>query len=139
MPTLKAIQFRLQIVSHSPSRIVERAKRESAWATRERRDAAGREDCRPQRLTLRVSPFFRGVIFTRARVSPALLSLRENEELLVVYCNLSPSLYTPLGRRSFAPLQKSLQNHRSYMLTEAVSGMVFVPALKLSGTVRAQS
>ena len=44
----------------------------------------------------RLSPFFRGVIFTGARVSLALLSLRENGRLLVVYCNLSPSLYTPL-------------------------------------------
>ena len=38
-----------------------------------------------QRQTLTVSSFSRGVIFTRARVSLALLSLRENEELLEVY------------------------------------------------------
>ena len=41
-----------------------------------RRLAAGREN---------VSPFSRGVIFTRARVSLALLSLRKNEGLVVVY------------------------------------------------------
>ena len=39
-------------------------------------------------------------------------------------------------RRSFAPLQKSPQNHCSYVLTETLPGMVFVPAPKLSGTVR---
>ena len=34
-----------------------------------------------------VSPFSRVVIFTRSRVSLALLSLRKNGELLVVYCS----------------------------------------------------
>ena len=33
----------------------------------------------------RVSPFSHGVIFTRASISLALLSLRENEGLLIVY------------------------------------------------------
>ena len=37
--------------------------------------------------------------------------------------------------RSIAALQKSRWNHRSYAWTEALSGMVFVPALKLSGIV----
>ena len=41
-----------------------------------RRLAAGREN---------VSPLSRGVFFTRARVSLALLSLRKNGGLLVVY------------------------------------------------------
>ena len=35
----------------------------------------------------------------------------------------------------FAPLQKSRQNHRSYVWTEALFGMVFVHAQKLSGRV----
>ena len=38
----------------------------------------------------RVSPFSRGVIFTRARVSLALLSLRENGGLLVVLRQFEP-------------------------------------------------
>ena len=88
------LQFRLRKVSHFPRESETRALENHP--TRERQDAAGREDCRPPRLTRRVSPFFRGVIFTGARVSPALLSLRENGRLLVVYCNLSPSLYTRL-------------------------------------------
>ena len=37
--------------------------------------------------------------------------------------------------RSFAPLQSSRQNHRSYVWTEALSGIIFVPAQKLSGIV----
>ena len=44
-----------------------------------KRQAAGRE-----KNARRVSPFL-GVIFTRARVSLALLSLRKNGGLLVVY------------------------------------------------------
>ena len=38
-------------------------------------------------MEILVSPFSRGVIFTRARVSLALLSLRKNGGLLVVYRN----------------------------------------------------
>ena len=38
-------------------------------------------------------------------------------------------------QRSFAPLQKSHRNHRSYVWTEALSGMVFVPVQKPSGIV----
>ena len=37
--------------------------------------------------------------------------------------------------RSFAPLRKSLRNHRSYVWTEALSGIIFVPAQKVSGIV----
>ena len=48
------------------------------------------------RVTRRFSPFSRGMIFARARVSLALQSLRENEGLLVVYCNLLPSVYRPI-------------------------------------------
>ena len=36
------------------------------------------------------------------------------------------------ARRSFPPLQKSRQNHRSYVWTEALSDMAFVPARKPS-------
>ena len=39
-------------------------------------------------------------------------------------------------RRRFSPLQKSRQNHGSYVWTEALSDMVFLPAQKLlSGIV----
>ena len=37
--------------------------------------------------------------------------------------------------RSIAALQKSRWNHRSYVWTEALSGMVFVPAQKLSSSI----
>ena len=37
------------------------------------------------------------------------------------------------ARRSLAPPQKSRQNHRSYVWTEALPGMVFVSAQELSG------
>ena len=46
--------------------------------------------------------------------------------------------YAPLlksARRSFAPLQKSRRNHHSYVLTEALSGIVVVWAQKLSNIV----
>ena len=36
------------------------------------------------------------------------------------------------ARRSFASLQKPLQNHRSCVLIRALSGMVFAPAQELS-------
>ena len=38
-------------------------------------------------------PFSRGVIFTRARVLLALLSLRKNGGLLVVYLSIEPHLH----------------------------------------------
>ena len=56
-----------------------------------------------------------------------------------VWHRTSPICDAPLSRvakRSFAPLQKSRRNHRSYVWTEALSSMVFVPAQKLSGIVR---
>ena len=37
------------------------------------------------------------------------------------------------ARRSFATLQKSRQNHHSYVWTEVLSGMVFVSAQTRSG------
>jgi len=43
------------------------------------------------------------------------------------------SLEIGTARRGYASLQKSRRNHRSYVWTEALSGMVFVPAQKLSG------
>ena len=58
-----ASKARLRVVPHFSSGIVERAKRERVWK----------------------SPHARGVIFTWARVSHALLSLRKNGRLLVVY------------------------------------------------------
>ena len=46
---------------------------------------------------------------------------------------------TAKARRSFAPLQKSRRNHRSYGWTDTLSGMVIVPAQKLSGRVSERS
>ena len=64
---------RLRVFPHLSSGIVERAKRKRVKITpREKGD------------TLRVSPFSRGVIFTRARVSLAPLPLRTSGGLLVV-------------------------------------------------------
>ena len=60
---------RLRVVPHFSSGIGERAKRERAWKSPHARKGDTR----------------RGVIFTRARVSLALLSLRRNGGLLVVY------------------------------------------------------
>ena len=80
---------RLRVVPHFSSGIRERAKRERAWKS----PHARKGDMR------------RGVIFTRARVSLALLSLRRNGGLLVVYdvawtCSsfIDP---TPSSRRVF--------------------------------------
>ena len=63
------VSTRLRVVPHFSSGIVERAKRERAWKSPHAR------------------LFSRGVIFTRARVSLALLSLRKNGGLLVVCVN----------------------------------------------------
>ena len=63
----------LRVVPHFSWGIVERAKPERAWKSLHARKPVG---CRL---------FSRGVIFTRARVSLALLSLRKNGGLLVVY------------------------------------------------------
>ena len=41
------------------------------------------------------------------------------------------SLLKRSALRSIAQLQKSRQNHRSYVSTEVLSGLVFVPAEKL--------
>ena len=60
-----SIRIKLRVVPHFSSGIVEQAKRERA--------------CRV---------FSREVIFTRARVSLALLSLRKNGGLLVVYIRI---------------------------------------------------
>ena len=58
-----------------------------------------------------VSPFSRGVIFTRARVSLALLSLRENGGLLVVYQSLrfvtNHSRFALVCEKRSAPWAKS--------------------------------
>ena len=50
------------------------------------RNASGRENCRL---------FSRGMIFTRARVSLALLSRRKNGGLLVVYVVFVPLYFRP--------------------------------------------
>ena len=41
---------------------------------------------------------------------------------------------TESAQHSFSPLQKSRRNHRSYVRTEALPGMVVVTAEKLFGT-----
>ena len=69
----REMSARLRVFPHFSSGIVERAKRKRVKITpREKGD------------TLRVSPFSRGVIFTRARVSLAPLPLRTSGGLLVV-------------------------------------------------------
>ena len=78
--------IRLRVVTHLSSGIVERTKRERAWKSSHARKSDKR---RGERKMSSVSPFSRGVIFTRARVSLALLSLimRKTGGLLVVkYC-----------------------------------------------------
>ena len=71
--TILGRDSRLRVVPHFSSGIVERAKRERAW-----KSPHARKDDTRRRL------FSRGVIFKRARVSLALLSLRKNGRLLVV-------------------------------------------------------
>ena len=72
--------IRLRVVPHFSSGIVERTKRERAWKSTHARKGDTR---RGERKKCRL--FSRGVIFTRARVSLALLSLRKNGGLLVAY------------------------------------------------------
>ena len=60
------------------------------------------------------------------------------------YCTIGwhrtyPICEAPLSRsagRSFAPLRKLRRNHRSYVWTETLSAMIFVPAQNLSGILR---
>ena len=80
------------------------------------------------RVTRRFSPFSRGMIFTRARVSLALLSLRQNEGLLVVYCNLLPSVYRPIeiGAAQLRAITEFTPKSAVHMCEQAQ---------KLSGTV----
>ena len=67
------VNTRLRVVPHFSSGVVERAKRERAWKSPDARQS-------PPRIA-----FPRVGWFSRARVSFALLSLRKNEGLLVVY------------------------------------------------------
>ena len=76
---------RLRVVPHFPSGIVERAKRECTWKSPNgEREIWGTTD-KAFHSPAASRLFSRLVIFTRARASLALLSLRENEGLLVVY------------------------------------------------------
>ena len=71
--------YRLRVVPHvflRDSRASKTRARVKIKPREKRRHAAGREKCRL---------FSRGLIFTRARVLLALLSLRKNGGLLVVY------------------------------------------------------
>ena len=74
---LMTSRARLRVVPHFCSGIVERAKRERAWKSPHTRIGVS-----PRAAACRL--FSRGVIFTHARVSLALFSLRKNGELLVV-------------------------------------------------------
>ena len=59
-----------------------------------------------------------------------------NQSVALVWHRTYPICDAPLSRsarRSFALLQKSRRNHRPDVWTEALSGMVFVPARTLPG------
>ena len=73
-------KVKLQVVAHLSSGIVERAKRERACKL-----PHAKKDDTPLLSPHRVSLHSRGVIFTSACVSAAVLSLRKNGGLLVVY------------------------------------------------------
>ena len=98
---------RLRVVPHFSSGIVERGKRERAWKSPHAAEGDTRREERKKSfffLPAACRLFSRGVFFTPARVSLALLSLRKNGGLLVVYL-LShvdiysfPSLYYPWGK-----------------------------------------
>ena len=97
---------RLRVVPHSSPGIVERAKRERAWKSPHARKGDTRRGerkisrpwrvkslgfvCGPSFFSLPSACrlFSRGVIFTRARVLLALLSLRKNGGLLVIYATV---------------------------------------------------
>ena len=92
---------RLRVVPHFSSGIVERAKREHAWKSpHARKGDIMHFSLSPPRVSF--SPvgslpaacllFSRGVIFTHAPVSLALLSLRKNGGLLVVYFERLPRI-----------------------------------------------
>ena len=85
---------RLRVVPHFSSGIVQRAKRERAWKSPLARKGDTRQGASFFSLPAACRLFSRGVIFTRARVSLALLSLRKNGGLLVVYfkCIFYPCL-----------------------------------------------
>ena len=82
--------FRLRVVPHISSGIVERAKREHAW-----KSPHARKGDTFFSLPAACRLFSRGVIFTPARVSIALLSLRKNGGLLVVYQILNSNFFQP--------------------------------------------
>ena len=87
---ISSTTHRLRVVPHFSSGIVERAKREGAWKSSHARKCDTRWGERKMRdphfsLPAACRLFSRGVIFTRPRVSLALLSLRKNGGLFVVY------------------------------------------------------
>ena len=122
------MQHRLRVVPHFSSGIVKRAKRERTWKSphARKRDTLSITPREKRRHSLSLHAacrlFSRGVIFTRAGVSLALLSLRKNGGLPVVYMqhtffNISlPSLcdydenhawFHALWRRKRAPRQRN--------------------------------
>ena len=87
---------RLRVVAHFSSGIVERTKRERAWKSPHPKKGYMRRgdfSLSPPRVAFsRV-----GVIFTRAHVSLALLSLRKNGRLLVVWSGSTMVFPIPYG------------------------------------------
>ena len=129
-----SLDYRLRVVPHFSSEIVERAKRERAWKSPharkgdtwrgERMDvlnwfgrgyelhtpkSVGRERSKAWALSLVLiflcRLFSRGVIFTRTRVSHALLSKRKNRGLLVVYLDYEQSLFSSSIERNVRDTQ----------------------------------
>ena len=91
---------RLRVVPHFSSGIVERAKLKRAWKS--------------PHAAFRL--FSRGVIFTRTRVSLALVSLRKNGGLLVVYFRSTILLLRPRCKTCFSSPPPSLFGVASLLL-----------------------
>ena len=92
------VSVRLRVVPHFSSGIVERVKRERAWKSPHARKGDTRRGER-KILPTACRLFSRGVIFTRARVSLPLLSLRKNGGLLVVCVSVSHLIFIGVRRQ----------------------------------------
>ena len=83
--------------------------------------------------------FSREVIFTRARVSLALLSLRKNEGLLVVYCTPYNGLYgeSPPEMGTFLEIQlfQSVGNSQGKVYERAGKSTIKVIKRSVNGNV----
>ena len=77
-------------------------------------------------IYVRLGRFHSSFLLIHFRYGPNTCSLSTK----VLHRKAYPICDAPLSgsaRRSFTPLQKSRQNHRSYAWTEALSGVIFVP------------